>query len=226
MAISFKQSLEKSSIQNTLLRSSTFAMPRTMSLDESTMDDESWSEYDTKYRTYTEYSDTSWSTVDEAKRIHIHASQMNFSQESNSQYIPFEMPRRYDGFDLKETMLWIHFVNSKGGDGYEEPVNVRYSDEHIRFAWLVDDRATAVSGNLAFELHATGRNSHGEKYEWVSQPNKELTVLPSLCGDRIFTPEFQPEMDFIVTDDGEGNVVLSVGVTGDDGLPDGEEMVF
>ena len=47
------------------------------------------------------------------KDIKLDGKQFNITQEENSQYIPFEMPRYYDGFDLKGTKLSIYYVNKK-----------------------------------------------------------------------------------------------------------------
>ena len=213
MAYSFKQSLRQAKAAEPAV------MPLSLAMDEgiAAYDEPAWSEYvDDPYSVYPEYIDNNISTIDEQKNIHIHPAQINLAQESNAQYIVFEMPRRYDGFDLTTTEFWIHFVNSKNDNGYSRPINVKYSDDLIRFGWLIDGRITAISGGLSFELHASGHNSHGDKYEWISRTNRELTVMPSLCGDSEFVPEFPPEspsggVTLIVTDDGNGNVFFNVG---------------
>jgi len=103
---------------------------------------------DSKYLWYDEFSDDLISTIDSGKNITLADNQINLTQESNSQYIPFEMPRRYDGFDLASTTLVVFFVNKKGYADFAAPINVKYNDEKIRFGWLVDKRATAVDGIL------------------------------------------------------------------------------
>lgn len=210
MAVSFKQALQNSQA----VASPVMTLSLDMNEGIAAYDGDMWSECSSEYLIYSEYIDNNVSQIDEQKNIHIHPAQINLAQESNAQYIVFDMPRRYDGFDLNKTRLWIHFVNSRNENGYDEPINVRYSDDKIRFGWLIDERVTAIAGSLQFELHASGRNSHGDKYEWISRTNRELTVHPSLCGDGVFMPEFPPEMNMIVTDDGDGNVFLEVGVVG------------
>ena len=141
------------------------------------------------YVYYSEYFDDNLSEVNDDKSVTVNQKQINLTQESNSQFIPFKMPRYYDGFDLLNATILIHYVNK---DGYEEnsnAVNVYYNDEYIRFGWLVNKNATAVAGNLEFEIMAVGVNSKGDDYIWKSQPNKTLKVLQSLAGNGIIEPD-------------------------------------
>ena len=55
-----------------------------------------------KYTWYENYTDDKYSIVDENKDIQLDDSQINITQENNSQVIPFEMPRFYDGIDLMD----------------------------------------------------------------------------------------------------------------------------
>ena len=136
---------------------------------------------DKNYRFYNEeYSDDNYSSVDEQKNIALDSSQFNITQEQNSQYIPFKMPRYYDGFDLKDTKLSIYYVNKNKDFHADIPVDVYYNDEYIKFAWLVSEFATQVAGVLQFEIHAEGTNSKGEPYTWKSKSIDKLNVLQSL----------------------------------------------
>ena len=137
---------------------------------------------DSRYQYYSEYHDDAISVVDGLKYIVMDDSQVNISQEANSQYVPFEMSRYYDGFDLTTTTISFFFVDAAGVDGTDDPVNVYYNSEKIRFAWLLDARVTSTVGTVQFEIHATGTNSKGEHYVWKSRPTDALTVLPSISG--------------------------------------------
>lgn len=163
-----------------------------MSLEETYYDglaysgEETWAEDRTNYRWFNEYEDNDYSTVDDKKNIELNEKQFNITQEENSQFIPFEMPRYYDGIDLINTALSIHYDRSDKQHGVSEPVNVTYNSEKIRFAWLADASVTGVAGKIKFEIHATGAifDSDGNSYayEWKSRPNENLEVLQSLCG--------------------------------------------
>lgn len=195
MAISFEESL-KSSVVNRSVKS-ILAAPLVATHDEYAIpayspadfvEDESWVLSD-KYLFYEDYSDDVVSHVDSDKNIVFDRGQINITQEANSQFIPFEMSRYYDGFDLSSTNILFHFVNSRGADDYDAPVNVYYSDTKIRFAWLVDERVTAVEGVVKFEIQAVGANSKGDEYIWKSRPSSDLNVLKSLSGNGVIKPD-------------------------------------
>lgn len=144
-----------------------------------------------KYEKYTQYSDAKISTIDESGNIKIDSSQINFTQEINSQFIPFEMPRFIDGIDLMSMTLVIHFVNPEGLSDHAKPVNVSFSEDKIQFAWLVDEKVTAIAGEVKFEIIAFGLNEKQKKYLWKSQPNGKLNIQASLSGNGII-PEGTP----------------------------------
>ena len=137
------------------------------------------------YVRYYYFSDDDISTIDENKNITLNTKQFNITQEENSQYIPFEMPRYYDGFDLVSTAISIHYKTKNGRHGATKPINVTFNDEKIRFAWLIDSGATVDVGALEFEIHAygsiTGSDGLNKSYVWKTKTNKNLNVLQSLC---------------------------------------------
>lgn len=136
-----------------------------------------------KYDWYDEYSDENVSRIDTNKNITVPDSQINISQEENSQFIPFEMSRYYDGFDLMNTELWIHYLTSDNYHGSSRAVNVTYDTATIKFGWLVDGKATHIDGSLKFEIRAIGVNSNGDAYVWKSKTFENMTVLKSLIND-------------------------------------------
>ena len=138
-----------------------------------------------KYVWSDQYTDSKASYVDENKNITVDNSQINLTQEENSQFIPFEMPRYYDGFDLMETELSIHYLTSDGYHGESAPINVSYDTATIKFGWLVDGYATHVAGNVKFEIRAIGVNSNGDPYVWKSKTFDKMNVIQSLIDDRV-----------------------------------------
>ena len=131
------------------------------------------------------YADNKISTVDSEKNIKVDPSQINLTQEENSQYIPFEMPRYYDGFDLMKTTLSIHYLTSDGYHGESAPINVSYDTTTIKLGWLVDGQATHIAGKLSFEIRAIGVNANGQAYVWKTRPYEKMNVLQALIDDRI-----------------------------------------
>ena len=181
MAISFKESISAIRCENEHPASVKRAMIASQSADDWTLDN--------RYEYYADYSDTSFSCIDAAKNIILDSKQINLTQEINSQFIPFEMPRYYDGFDLTNTNILIHFVNRQNDEDFDSPINVYYSADKIRFGWLVDGRVTAVDGVVRFEIQALGTNSLGEEYIWKTKPSNALSVLKSLVGNGIIEPD-------------------------------------
>ena len=172
-----------------------------MTLDETSMiaaysgDDGNWIQhpdykqyfyYDENNNKRFSFSDDNISRITDEKEIKLDSKQINITQEENSQYIPFEMSRYYDGFDLTTTTISIHYDTNDGQHGASIPVNVTYNDEKIRFGWLVDAGVTRVAGKLKFEIRADGMivDNEGNKrgYTWKTKYNEDLNVLKSLCG--------------------------------------------
>lgn len=203
MALSFEES-KKQVLKQT-------ATPTLMSLANDTMvinASEVFSKDMTgRYAWFDDYIDSNISIVDENKGISVNNAQVNISQESNSQFIPFEMNRKYDGIDLKDMALSVHFTTSDGKHFASKPVNVEYSEDKIRFAWLVDTNATHIDGNIKFEIHADGlilddtKKEYG--YRWKTQSTDKFNILKSLCQD----PNCEP---VVVSDDWVQEIVENV----------------
>ena len=149
------------------------------------------------YDYYTEYSDDKYSTLDDEKGIVLSDGQVNLTQEKNSQYIPFRINRRYDGFDLATTKLSFYWVNKLGHGGTMPAVDVYCTQDKLKFALLVDDNMTAVAGDLSIEIHAEGTNSLGRGYLWKTKPNKKLNVIQALEIKSFIEPDETWQTSFI-----------------------------
>ena len=200
MSLSFEESLKKNVVNtatenvmataNMVVDNTGIASPSIMTLDETfaiaaySGDGGNWQQH-TGYVRYSSFSDDNISVINDKKDINLNANQFNITQEENSQYIPFEMPRYYDGFDLVNTVISIHYQTKSGRHGSSKPVNVTFNDEKIRFGWLVDAGATLDVGTLEFEIHAygtvTGSDGVSKGYTWKTKSNKNLNVIQSLC---------------------------------------------
>ena len=130
-----------------------------------------------KYEWYENYYDEEYSQVTKNKNIVMNANQINLTQEENSQFIPFKIPRYWDGIDLMDMAIKIRFVNSEMNEDIDVPVNVQYDTEFIYFGWLADLNVTYLAGEVTFEIFATGVNEKGENYLWRTRPDGKLNIL-------------------------------------------------
>lgn len=138
---------------------------------------------------YDDYYDESYSVISAVNKVvTVDASQVNLTQENNSQFVPFKMPRYYDGVDLSDMLINIHYVNANDKDMTCRAVNVCYSDSEIRFGWLIDEYATSIAGKLRFEILITGTVG-GLNYVFRTMPNDSLTVVKSLVGNGTVEPD-------------------------------------
>ena len=169
--------------QNSLLTASAFSLRSTSN----TVEDFILCD-DGRYKTYECYYDEDYSVIDTSKNINVSASQINITQETNSQYIPFKMPRYWDGIDLMDMLIQIHWKNGQGYGNISDVVNVRYNDNSITFGWLINDSITSVAGIIQFEITAIGVNEKNENYKFRTRPNGKLTVLEALTRDGIVEP--------------------------------------
>lgn len=149
-------------------------------------------EKNTNYESYSMLVDDRVSEIDKNKNIKLADGQINLTQESNSQYIPFKMLRYYDGYDLNNASLSVYWVNDDGYGSASAPVNVSYDSEYIYFAWLVDSNVTRYAGKVQFEIQARGtivsdRGSRSE-YVWKSRSG-EIDVLQALEYDDVIEPD-------------------------------------
>lgn len=133
------------------------------------------------YDQYSQYIDEKYSTVDNNKNITMDSSQINITQESNSQYIPFRIPRFYDGIDLSEMTFCVRYSDKlTGGNPGEYPVvNVKRNSQYICFGWLIDDKLTKTPGEYIFEIRATGQIGN-LVYAWSTRPNGKINILQGI----------------------------------------------
>ena len=144
---------------------------------------------DGRYEVYTKYQDNAYSTVDNLKNIAVDATQINIMQEENSQYMPFRIPRYWDGMDLMDMLIQIRYESIAEKKGKVATViNVASNNTYIRFGWLIDAAVTANAGDIIFEIMATGVNEKGNNYIWRTRPNGKFTVLEGLNYDGIIEP--------------------------------------
>ena len=196
MAISYKNSIQNkvsvaSSVKETAVSPAELALPDTQETYTLCTDG--------RYLIYSEYADTNYSNIDLSKNITVDSAQLNLTQEENSQYIPFRMPRFWDGIDLMEMMIQIHYVNKDKKEDFVTPVNVAFNEQYIVFGWLINGNVTSVAGEIIFELVARGTNKMGDNYVWKTKPNGKINILAALSGTGIIQPSTDWYTSFVNT---------------------------
>lgn len=75
--------------------------------------------------------------------------------DTNSNMLTFEINRYYDNVDLSTKTIRI-IVKNELGMFTENAVNVQYTDELLRFSWILSDSVTYKSGNVTAAIAFVG----------------------------------------------------------------------
>lgn len=187
MALSFKDSIN--AINDTESVAAAEAVSVANSLQEESdavatdSHDESWVRSES-YDYYDRYKPTYKFTIDADKVINTSKKKITITKESNARFLSFTMPRYSDGQDLLSLpYIQFYYVNAAGASGRAVAVNVEYTDELIRFAWLQDSSVTATPGKLAFEVQVIGVVDNEVTYMWRSRTCDVLYVAECLQSD-------------------------------------------
>lgn len=179
-------------------------MPDIEELLNSTENEETYQRI-SKYLLSDDYSDDVGPIEVYGRTIGDVTEEISVSGEENSQYIQFIMPRYYDGIDLVDMTINIHYELSNGTGSDDYPVNAYYSDEHIKFGWIIPQPAVASPGVIQFCIFAVGeKNGH---YYIFKTETKQYNVKQGLnIGTGIIEPDENWYMEFVlrlegITDD-------------------------
>lgn len=114
--------------------------------------------YNENYLVFDVFSDSNVSIIDLTKTVNVQSSQINLTQEKNSQYIPFSLNRKSDGYDLYNGIIWIITDAGENKQPYAvAPVNVYATEDKVYFGWLIDDYITREARTVSFEIHIHGQ---------------------------------------------------------------------
>ena len=94
--------------------------------------------------------------------------------EENSNMLTFEINRYYDNVDLKDKDICIIYKNSHG-KFKENAVNVQYSENHLRFSWVLSYNMASVSGNVIACINFLGEDEFGNSYS-LKTANFKLSI--------------------------------------------------
>lgn len=153
-------------------------------------------EYSKDYLVFDVFNDSNVSVIDISKSVKVQSDQLNITQEKNSQYIPFSLSRKSDGYDLYNGVIWI--VTDAGTKENDKapyavaPVNVYATEDKIYFGWLIDDWITRKSGQINFEIHVHGQVQGKDGtdvvtrgYIWKSKPGSLNVTASKLNLDEV-----------------------------------------
>ena len=115
------------------------------------------------YERYDEYTETQEIVVLDRDVGDI-SEQISIKGESLSQYILFKINRHYDGIDLTEKKIRIHYELSDGTGSEDDAINVRYNDTDIKFGWAIPEYATRNAGIIKVFIWVYGTAPNGEDY--------------------------------------------------------------
>lgn len=156
---------------------------------------------DGRYEVYTKYQDNAYSTVDNLKNIAVDATQINIMQEENSQYMPFRIPRYWDGMDLMDMLIQIRYesvaekkhattadsattagtaTNVSAGEGTADAArHVWFSDSTTETKRAYSDKFkyNPVTNNLT--VNVTGNAATASSVAWGDITGKPSTYAPS-----------------------------------------------
>lgn len=141
-----------------------------------------------RYMMYPEYRDEEYTYI-EGRTIGDITAQISVQGEAYSQYISFMINRYYDGIDLIEMSIWIHYELKDGSGSEDSPVNVMYNDSTIRFGWVIPDKATQQSGDIKIGVWVNGTAPNTKAYILKTE-EKIYTIHPGLIpGSGITQPD-------------------------------------
>ena len=137
----------------------------------------------TPIETATDFADDSFFEIDaRTKQIAAITEQPIVAGENLSQFIKFQMPRYYDAIDLTEMSVHIMYQSPDDYKDVNNAINKEYSNDFIRFGWLVPYEACPVKGKLRFAIEFVGQN-----YTLKTVP-ATVEVLDSILGSDIPEP--------------------------------------
>ena len=167
---------------------------------------------DGRYVIYDEYYDNSYSTVDKLKNVTVDSSQINIVQETNSQYIPFRIPRYWDGIDLMKMLIQIRYENVSTKKGQvSTAVNVasKLTDKPIEYLIgsltvpitisTLDDGIYKIKGQFIIGGNSTTVHSSADEVFFLVSHDEDThgTSITQFKGNSILLYFIQQDGDYV-----------------------------
>lgn len=156
---------------------------------------EEWTS-NSKYLVKSQYADDNGPVDISGRKIGDATSEESTKGEALSQYIEFRMSRYYDGIDINNMLIQVHYENQDGNGSDGPVVNMYYNDTEIKFGWIVPNKATQIAGKIKVMVYATGTVDDA-RYVLKTEPI-EYTISDTLTpGGSISEPDNNWYLQFV-----------------------------
>ena len=104
--------------------------------------------------------------------------------------VMFSVPRYYSGFDMKDFIARVNYVNPNGEMNFYESSDMAEVDDTITFSWLMSSDVTKYAGDVRFsiKLYKVSGNTYTKSFNTTTGIGK---VLEGLDVEKQVTPEQQ-----------------------------------
>lgn len=104
--------------------------------------------------------------------------------------VMFSVPRYYSGFDMKDFVARVNYVNPNGEMNFYESSDMAEVDDTITFSWLMSSDVTKYAGDVRFsiKLYKVSGNTYTKSFNTTTGIGK---VLEGLDVEKQVTPEQQ-----------------------------------
>lgn len=104
--------------------------------------------------------------------------------------VMFSVPRYYSGFDMKDFVARVNYVNPNGEMNFYESSDMVEVDDTITFSWLMSSDVTKYAGDVRFsiKLYKVSGNTYTKSFNTTTGIGK---VLEGLDVEKQVTPEQQ-----------------------------------
>lgn len=104
--------------------------------------------------------------------------------------VMFSVPRYYSGFDMKDFVARVNYVNPNGEINFYDSSDMTETEETVTFTWLMGSDVTKYAGDVKFsiKLYKVSGNTYIKSFNTTTGVGK---VLDGLDVEKQITPEQQ-----------------------------------
>lgn len=104
--------------------------------------------------------------------------------------VMFSVPRYYSGFDMKDFVARVNYINPNGELNFYESSDIAETEDTVTFTWLMGSDVTKYAGDVKFsiKLYKVSGNAYIKSFNTTTGVGK---VLEGLDVEKQITPEQQ-----------------------------------